>query len=286
MNVATTGASGPIESAIAKTLERSKRHALPYDRIVKEIARELGSQKEARIAEALRALVADGSVLLLDEGRQGEYYWAANLEQLVGRLLAVVRAHHTKHPYEAGIRPGDLRKELSETGTRNAQRNVDGRLFSAALARCVAAGAVVAGSDGIRLAGFVRRTSANDAGTRALESEFVRYVLERPFQRIDQEKLARHLGVGSRETKAVIAGALAAGRFVEVEENRFFEPATVERVKGEVAAALARSGRMTLAALADALGRSRSSLQPLADHFDRIGFTRRVGDLRELVRDS
>jgi hypothetical protein len=272
----------PLKETIVRVLAKHRRHPIPYDKLLKEIARELESQKESKVDAALRELAEDKRILVFGDGRRAEVFLAANLAQVASRLEKVVGKHHTKYPYEEGIRASDIRKSFSETETQNLQRNIDARLFKMALSRCVEEGDLVETEGGFCLSGFMPQKRGDEEFGR-LSDAILEYIIARLFCRVDLETMSAHLGIEKRKTKAVIFGMLKSGRLVEIEENRFFEPAEIARQKLSVGAALERTPRLHITEIAASLGQSRTSVRPLLDYFDRIGFTRRVGDFRELV---
>jgi selenocysteine-specific elongation factor len=55
------------------------------------------------------------------------------------------------------------------------------------------------------------------------------------------------------------------------------------RLRGTVAALIQAQGGVTVAQVREALGSSRKFVVPFLEYLDRIGFTKRVGDVRHLA---
>ncbi|MCK9460721.1 MAG: SelB C-terminal domain-containing protein [Proteobacteria bacterium] len=272
----------PLEGAIVHVLRKSRRHPVPFKKLYVEVAREIDSQKTATIGAALEALAKTGVVLVFDDVREPEYFLVENLDTLKTRLCTVVRAYHVKYPYEAGMKVSEIKKGFSETQTMSAKRNVDARVFDLVFSACAREGLVVSGEAGVRMPDF-KPQSRDDEEIMKLEAAVATCVAERPFQKVSVEHLSRFLGVEMRKTKAVITGMLRARRLIEVEDGRFVEPQELERVQRAVQNMLRGGARLRLTEIAERLGQSRTSIRPVLDYLDRIGFTRRDGDLRGLV---
>jgi selenocysteine-specific elongation factor len=74
----------------------------------------------------------------------------------------------------------------------------------------------------------------------------------------------------------------ADGEFVEVSEEVVFDAATYRRIVGEISAALAGGGTITVAELRDRYQTSRKFALALLEHLDALGVTVRSGDERRL----
>jgi selenocysteine-specific elongation factor len=79
----------------------------------------------------------------------------------------------------------------------------------------------------------------------------------------------------------VIEAAARSGAIVQVAPGMVFTPEAVERARG---VAVAAADGITVSAFREALGTSRKFALPLLAYLDRIGVTRREGDLRFPIR--
>ena len=282
MSTEKSDRSSPLADVIVQVLRRSRRHPVPLKKLRIEIAREVDSQKTAKVSATLEDLVGSGAVLVFGDVREPEYFLAEHLDTLKARLCAVVRTHHAKHPYESGLKTSEIKKSFSETQTLSARRNIDTRLFDLVFSACAREGLVVDGEGGVRMPDF-RPQSSDDTEFMELEAAVATYLAERPFQKVSFEHLSQFLGIEMRKMKAVVSGMLRARKLIEVEDGRFMEPQELDRVKRSVEEMLHDGTKLRLTEIAALLGQSRTSTRPVVDYLDRIGFTRRDGDLRELV---
>jgi selenocysteine-specific elongation factor len=77
--------------------------------------------------------------------------------------------------------------------------------------------------------------------------------------------------------------AVALGELVLIEPKMYLHAETEKRLRTEVAGLIRARGPQTVAEIREMLQSSRKYVVPFVEYLDRIGFTRRVGDRRELV---
>ena len=95
-------------------------------------------------------------------------------------------------------------------------------------------------------------------------------------------ELAEALGLDPEATTRLMKRFERFGRVAPVAGNRYFLPATVARLAA-VARELAESepaGAFTAASFKDRSGVGRNLTIEILEYLDRIGVTRRVGDIR------
>ena len=95
-------------------------------------------------------------------------------------------------------------------------------------------------------------------------------------------ELATQCGSDAKKLEAALSRLARHGRVVRVSKNRFFLPAAVAKLE-RVARDVAREhGSLTAAAFRDRAGIGRNLTIEVLEFFDRIKFTRRVGDAHEI----
>ena len=82
----------------------------------------------------------------------------------------------------------------------------------------------------------------------------------------------------------LLALAAAEGQLVEISPGYYIHAETEQRLRRALDEALAGGQGLTVSQIRELLAVSRKFAVPLCEHLDRIGFTRREGDLR--VRGS
>ena len=195
--------------------------------------------------------------------------WSA----LKATALKGLAAWHARAPESAGL-PGERIVESPRLP----------RAVLAALAEELAAeGAIVREGPGIRLAGH----RAQFGGAEAVLWTGVLPVLEKNALRPPTlVVLAAGQNTDARKLESALSQAARLGLVVRVSKTRFFLPAALRRLEEIARAEAQSSGAITAAAFRDRSGIGRNAAIEVLEYFDRIKFTRRVGDTHVLGRDQ
>jgi selenocysteine-specific elongation factor len=145
-------------------------------------------------------------------------------------------------------------------------------------------GAIVRGPSGVRLRTHVAQLSLADA---ALWKKTEPLLIEKILRPPSVHELSGALGMDPKNTESFLVRASRLGLLVRVAENRFFPPAGLRRhaaLTEEIGAA--NGGLVTAARLRDRAGIGRGLAIEILEYFDRIKFTRRVGDGHQVLRPA
>ena len=199
----------------------------------------------------------------------------ARWEQLKEAALAALAVWHRRAPDSAG--PA-IDRIWAGTKTRVA------REVSLALAAELARdGKIVREGAAIRLATHVARLDAGDA---ALWKKAAPLLDKEPLRPPAVHDLAAALGEDPRRVEAFLVRAARLGLVVRASKHRFFRPPALRRL-GDIAEELSSCNperQVTAAAFRDRSGIGRNSAIEILEFFDRIKFTRRVGDAHVVQR--
>jgi selenocysteine-specific elongation factor len=145
-------------------------------------------------------------------------------------------------------------------------------------------GIIVREPSGIRLRTHVAQLSPADV---ALWKKTEALLAQNPLQPPAMGHIANALGMDAKSTEAFLLRVSRMGLAVRIAENRFFLPAGLRRgatFVEEIAAA--NGGTVTAAKLRDRAGIGRGLAIEILEYFDRIKFTRRIGDDHQLLRPA
>jgi selenocysteine-specific elongation factor len=78
--------------------------------------------------------------------------------------------------------------------------------------------------------------------------------------------------------------AAAEGQLVEISPQLYFHADVDQQYRQRLAKELADGGGLTLSEIREMLNTTRKYAVPYCEHLDRIGFTKRQGDLRVLAQ--
>ncbi|HLW17048.1 MAG TPA: selenocysteine-specific translation elongation factor [Actinomycetota bacterium] len=184
-------------------------------------------------------------------------------EELTAAIVKAITEHHEHHPLVRGMPVADVRDAI---GLVNA------RLFTELLESMSLL--VVAEGSLLRL--------ASHAVTLSLEEETARDVL---LEQINGSGFSPPslTSLIDQHGDALVRALMDSGVLVKIGDNFILSATQLERAKQLIAEGAAREGPLTAARIKELLETSRKFAIPLLEYLDAAGFTRRRGDLRELV---
>jgi selenocysteine-specific elongation factor len=145
-------------------------------------------------------------------------------------------------------------------------------------------GAIARGPSGVRLRTHVAQLTLADAVLwKKAEPLLIENILRPP----SLHEIAGALRMDPKNTESFLVRASRLGLVVRVAENRFFPPAGLRRhatFAEEIAAT--KGGLVTAATLRDRAGIGRGLAIEVLEYFDRIKFTRRIGDEHQVLRPA
>jgi selenocysteine-specific elongation factor len=184
-------------------------------------------------------------------------------DELRETILRSLAAHHQKYPLVRGMPTSDTR---DAAGVQNA------RLF---------AEIVEAMSDRVVADGPLLRM-IDHVVTLSLEEESARDVL---LEQLSASGFSPPSMNSMIEThgEPLVRALLDSGVLVKINNDFVLSAFKVQHAKQLIAEGTAREGPLTAARIKELLGTSRKYAIPLLEYLDAAGFTRRRGDVRELV---
>jgi len=199
----------------------------------------------------------------------------ARLAELADRLAAALAERHSTEPDTLGISRSPLIRLLRGVAPEPA--------LDASLAVALETGAIVRDGAVLRLPAHQPRLTRDDERLwQRLEPLLAADNLRPPRVR----ELAEALGLEPEATTRYLKRFERFGRVAPVAANRYFLPQTVARL-ADLARELAEDaadGTFGAAAFKDRSGVGRNLTIEILEYLDRIGVTRRVGDMRIVLR--
>ncbi len=237
---------------------------------VGDVVRRAGLPWDALRPEA-EALVESGGAVWL--GARDWLFSAAGYARLRERLAAFLASFHDRYPLRGGAPREEVRTALWP--------DLDVRASNALLQRLQEDGAVVLEPDRVALAGYDALPTEAAAACRRVEAAYRDAGLSPPaVSEVAPLAGADREGAGLEE---VLRRLVADGALVKLGGDLYFHREALAEAADRVRAYLQEHGTMTVAQMRDLLGTTRRYAVPLAEHFDRVRLTRRVGDERRLA---
>lgn len=238
-----------------------------------EIAQATGLSA-ARAAKELAALVEARNAQRISTGNASAELFTTKrqLQKLSKAIENALLKFHAENPAATGIAKDALRQSVMPKASAEA--------FAGVLASAQASGQAV------MCDGLVSHPQAG-AGARVLEEQNAQKLsdilceagVKPPFA----ADLFTQADLAPKQAYKALGVLEKQGRIEKVNDDLFFDSQAFAALKTAVAEQLA-DGPASATELKDAMGLSRKHAIPVLEHLDGTGFTRRVGDARELVK--
>jgi selenocysteine-specific elongation factor len=225
--------------------------------------------------DELEAAVAQVPLLRLGTTREPIAMTAARLAQTCEALTAELAACHAAEPDSLGPTRASLFARVRDDAPPSA--------LAAALATLIGEKKVMREGAALRLAEHSPRLKPEDEKLWQRVHPLLKKGGLRPPR---VRELAAALSLEPAALDRFLARAERFGRVAQIAENRYFLPETV-RALAEIAAELAAEtpeGRFGASQYKDRSGVGRNLTIRILEYLDRIGATRRIGDLRIVLR--
>ncbi len=251
-----------IDDAIRSALEVDDA-VLDYEALLKAWNLEPGKRPGRLIRGIARIDTTDGQLWL------SQTRWTAILQSILDALATF----HREQPDNAGIEQGMLARLVLKT--------CDPRLFNPALAELEAAGDIRLSGGLVAASSFsVARPSENDAEWAAVADMLAQGGLQIP----GLAQLRDECGLTPSALDEILNNARRDGRVVRINAERYADTETVSTFARAVLALTEGRKPLTVAACRDHLGCGRNVLIEVLEYFDSIGFTRRMGNTRIVLK--
>jgi len=220
--------------------------------------------------ELLTELTAAGHLLPLTVAGQRTLLVAADrLHDLNERLVKLLRQWHEQSPLMATHDRAKLQAQFGYAG--------DEALVAAVVDRLLAKKVLV--GDGRRVAWAEHKPKLSQA-QRKLKEKIVAVYRSAGFQPPEMESFTAQAGGQASALKDLFEVCVAEGLLVAVGGGFYLHAEHEAEMRRRVLARLAEGKGLTVAEIRDLLGTSRKYAVPFCEYLDRIGVTRREGDLR------
>lgn len=255
---------GPAER-IAMTLEEMGLE--PWDDL--RLCRE-SNVPLAEVRSHLDELRRSGHLVELSSGARKTISLAhGHVSELENRVTRALGRLHGAHPRQTAIRRAMVAGALPDLPGE--------ALISAILERLIAKKVVVGDARTVALAEFQPKLSHSE---RKLKAEIAVEIREGGFSPPDLNDFSAKAAARASVVPELLAILVAEGHVVAVSNILFLDADVDASLVEKVISHLQTSGTMTMAELRDLLQTTRKFAVPIAEYLDRIGVTRREGDLR------
>jgi selenocysteine-specific elongation factor len=225
---------------------------------------------DKKLEAAISALLSRRDLIMVDRDRR-LYVHADTYAYLRQLVLDQLAAYHAKNPLRAGMPREELRSKFP--------RQINPKLAPLVLNQMVKNEELAAEDDVIRLAGHKVSLAGDQSQLREkILQAYVRGGIMPPYFK----EICQSLQVAPREARDVLQLLVEDKQLVKVKEDLYFQQAAIDDLRERLVAFLRDKGAITTPEFKDMTGASRKYVIPLAEYFDAVNVTIRVGDTRQL----
>lgn len=248
------------------------RSMFPKPPGLSEIAAQLGLRDD--MARPATDALCDQGILFQLSSTPKRFLHAADVDQLEDVLLAELKRYHERFPLRAGMQERGLASKVRQPVLRE--------FFGDILRRALASGKVIQQGTLLRLASHsssltdaqervarVVRSRLETAGTNPVDAGFIL-----------SEVQGKVPGSSVGDLREVINYLVQSGDAVRVSPELLLSADGIGRVARMIEGYLSRNQTMTVGTARDLLKSSRRFVVPILEYLDRVGITRRDGDIR------
>ncbi len=226
---------------------------------------------EDRAAAVIGELLSSGSIAELTSGPRGVLRLHKDyLQTLRKRIKRVMKRLHDASPLESAIPRQRLAGKLSYIAPE---------VVSAVVDRLVAESQLVGDENAVALASFKPKLTATQLRLYEIIDDAYKSA---GFSPPSAGNLAQEHAVDVAEVKPIIELAASGGHLVHLGGGMHIHKDCEEQLREKITTALAEGEGMTVSQIRDLLGITRKHAVPICEYLDRIGLTKRQGDLRVL----
>jgi selenocysteine-specific elongation factor len=229
-----------------------------------------------QVRQAMEALAASGSLVELPVGpRRTVRVLAECVAELEERALRALGRLHEAHPRQSAIPRAQLVAAFPDLANES--------LASGLIDRLKARGKVIADPRLVALSGFEPKLSQAE---RKLKNDLAEAIRAGGMSPPDAAELSASAGARGPIVAELLALLQSEQRLVEISPSLFLDTDAECELRRRVTERLSGGAAITMAELRDLLGTTRKYAVPIGEYLDRIGLTRRDGDLRRLGQAS
>ncbi len=191
--------------------------------------------------------------------------------RLKNEMMKVLEAYHAANPLKPGIPKEELKSKLPP--------EVDVKLFNALLTDLLGGEDVAQEKDKVRLAGH---RIALEGKQQELEGQIEGIMRQTGLSPPSVKELSEQFKAGEKEVQEILALLADAGTVVKLKGGVYFHQDPLQELRERLVVFLKEKDKISTQDFKALTGVSRKYVIPLAEYFDAIKVTVRVGDDRIL----
>jgi selenocysteine-specific elongation factor len=224
------------------------------------------------VAGVLEEMIAKGVSDHLKAENKDYYISRIGMDKIEEKISKALVDYRSKYPLRRGYPREELRSRLF--------KDYSTKLFNALLEVMEQRGVVAAGATHLRPAEKV--PEIDEKVKRVIQGvmeQMQKDIFSPPGLKELQEEISRN----KQDPGEIIAYLEDEGKIIKIADGMYFTAEALDKARQMLADHFSNHSELGLAEARDIWGTSRKYALPLMEYFDRMKFTRRVGDNRILI---
>lgn len=227
--------------------------------------------KEEVLKEEFKALEKEEKILELNKGGESIYLHKSYVEDIVKSIKLVLKDYHEKNPLKLGLKKEEIKGKILNGDTKQ-------KIYDSILEIIKNMGVIDIRENYISLKEFTISYNENE---RKIKDYILGELNKGQFSPPSYEELSK-CERSSRDFEKVFNSLLERDEIVKVSDNIFFTRKSIDKGKEMIKAYIEKNENISLGQIRDLLNTTRKYAFSLAEYYDYIKFTRRVGEVRVL----
>jgi selenocysteine-specific elongation factor len=233
---------------------------------IKTLAKKTSTTEELLKPE-IEQMLEDGKII--DLSGQGRYISNYGLEMILGQIADTLSKYHAAYPLRPGYPREDLRSRLF--------KSINAKEFNQIIKYLSDDHKLMVSNNYLLLPGHKPEPGEHE---QAVINRIMNMLQKEPFSPPSLDELKNSAAVAEGEFYEIFSYLLEQGLLIKIAESMYFTKSAIEEGKQILSDYFSREKELSLATARDVFKTSRKYALPLVEYYDRVRFTRRVGDLR------
>jgi selenocysteine-specific elongation factor len=228
------------------------------------------SLPDKQLENTLQSLMSKKTLIQVDKENR-IYIHHTCFETLKNDFQSYLADYHRVYPLKPGMSKEELKTKFPSI--------LNSKLFNLALNQMVKENEIAQEENTIRLASHTVSLGKQqtDVKDKILDT-YLQAGLQPPYFK----ELSKSMDGDPRRSKDILMHLVNEGAIIKVKEDLYFHARSIEKLRKKLVAHLEAHGEINTPQFKEMTSVSRKYVIPLAEYFDAINVTLRVGDVRKL----
>ena len=225
---------------------------------------------DKQLENSLQSLLSKKTLIQVDKENR-IYIHHTCFETLKNDFQSYLADYHRAHPLKKGMSKEELKTKFPSI--------LNSKLFNLALNQMVKEHEIAQEENTVRLASHTVSLGKQQTDVKdKILNTYLQAGLQPPYFK----ELSKSMDADPKRSKDILMHLVNEGAIIKVKEDLYFHAQTIEKLRKKLVAHLEAQGEINTPQFKEMTGVSRKYVIPLAEYFDSINVTLRVGDVRKL----